>query len=141
MRRLLNAVVKTHVALYRASRGRIGGKIRKGAPVLLLTTTGRKTGKQRTTPLLYLEDGGAYVIVASAGGARSNPAWYLNLRGSPTAAIQVGDRRLAVNAGTAGEADRARLWPRLTEMWPQYDDYQAKTKREIPVVILTPSAA
>ena len=140
VRRVLNAVVKTHVALYRASRGRIGGRVRKGAPVLLLSTTGRKTGKQRTTPLLYLEDGGAYVVVASAGGARSHPAWYLNLRGSPTPAIQVEGRRFAVSAETSGPADRARLWPRLTQMWPQYDEYQAKTKREIPVVILTPSA-
>lgn len=140
MRRLLNAITKAHVALYRASRGRVGGRIRKGAPVLLLTTTGRKTGKTRTTPLLYLEQRGAYVVVASAGGARSHPAWYLNLQSSPAAAIQVGGRRFAIRAETAGHDDRSRLWPQLTQMWPQYDDYQAKTKREIPVVILAPSA-
>lgn len=142
VRRLLfDALVKAHVALYRASGGRLGGQLRKGAPVLLLTTTGRKTGRQRTTPLLYVEEADRSVVVASAGGAPSHPAWYLNLRSNPTATIQVGSRKLAVTAETAGPEERARLWPRLTQMWPQYDDYQAKTRREIPVVILTPSAA
>jgi len=142
VRRLLfSAFVKAHAALYRASGGRLGGRLRKGAPVLLLTTTGRKTGRRRTTPLLYVEEGDRYVVVASAGGAPSHPAWYLNLRGNPAATIQVGGRKLAVTAETAGLEERALLWQRLTQMWPQYDDYQAKTGREIPVVILAPSAA
>ena len=142
VRRLLfSAFVKIHVALYRASGGRLGGRFRKGAPVLLLTTTGRKTGRRRTTPLLYVEEGDRYVVVASAGGAPSHPAWYLNLRSNPAATIQVGGRKLAITAETAGLEERARLWPRLTQMWPQYDDYQAKTHREIPVVMLAPSAA
>jgi len=110
-------------------------------PVLLLTTTGRKTGKRRTTPLLYVEEGDRYVVVASVGGAPSHPAWYLNLRSNPAATIQVGGRKVAVTAETAGLEERARLWPRLTQMWPRYDDYQAKTRREIPVVILARSAA
>lgn len=108
--------------------------------MLLLTTTGRKTGRRRTTPLLYVEEHGRYVVVASVGGAPSHPAWYLNLRSNPAATIQVGGRRLAVRAETAGLEERARLWPRLTQMWPQYDAYRAKTRREIPVVILAPSA-
>jgi len=137
----LSAFVKVHVALYRASGGRLGGRLRKGVPVLLLTTTGRKTGRRRTTPLLYVEEGDRYAVVASAGGAPSHPAWYLNLRSNPAATIQVGGRQLAVTAETAGLEERARLWPGLTRMWPQYDDYQAKTRREIPVVILAPSAA
>jgi deazaflavin-dependent oxidoreductase (nitroreductase family) len=141
VRRLLSAFAKVHVALYRASGGRLGGRLRKGAPVLLLTTTGRKTGRRRTTPLLYVEEGDRYMVVASAGGAPSHPAWYLNLRSNPAATIQVGGRKLAVTAETAGREERARLWPRLTQMWPHYDDYQAKTRREIPVVILAPSAA
>jgi deazaflavin-dependent oxidoreductase (nitroreductase family) len=142
VRRLLfSAFVKVHVALYRASGGRLGGRLRKGAPVLLLTTTGRKTGRRRTTPLLYVEEGDRHVVVASAGGAPSHPAWYLNLRSNPAATIQVGGRKLAVTAETAALEERARLWPRLTQMWPQYDDYQAKTRREIPVVILARSAA
>jgi deazaflavin-dependent oxidoreductase (nitroreductase family) len=140
-RRLFSAFVKVHVAVYRASGGRLGGRLRKDLPVLLLTTTGRKTGRRRTTPLLYVEEGDRYVVVASAGGAPSHPAWYLNLCNNPAATIQVGGRKLAVTAETAGLEERARLWPRLTQMWPQYDDYQAKTRREIPVVILAPSAA
>lgn len=140
MRLLFSAFVKIHVAVYRASGGRIAGQIRKGAPVLLLTTTGRKTGRQRTTPLLYVEEGDRYVVVASAGGARSHPAWYLNLRNNPAATIQVGGDKLAVTADTAGPEERGRLWRRVTQMWPQYDDYQAKTRREIPVVILALSA-
>jgi deazaflavin-dependent oxidoreductase (nitroreductase family) len=81
------------------------------------------------------------VVVASAGGAPSHPAWYLNLRSNPATTIQVGGRKLAVTAETPELEERARLWPRLTQMWPQYDDYQTKTRREIPVVILAPSAA
>ncbi len=136
---ILKLVSRVHVALYRASGGRIGGRF-KVAPVLLLTTTGRKTGKRRTTPLLYGEDAGRYVIVASVGGAPKHPAWYLNLRGNPEATIQVGGRKLEVHADTASPDERARLWTLMTQMYPGYDDYQAKTSREIPVVILTPAA-
>jgi F420H(2)-dependent quinone reductase len=140
-RLLFRAFVKVHVAVYRASGGRLGGRLGKGVSVLLLTTTGRKTGKRRTTPLLYVEEGDGYVVVASVGGAPSHPAWYLNLRSNPAATMQVGGRKLAVTAETAGLEERARLWLRLKQMWPQYDDYQAKTRREIPVVILAPWAA
>ena len=112
----------------------------KTAPVLLLTTTGRKSGKQRTLPLLYLEDGGRYVVIASVGGAPKHPAWYLNLLANPTATIEVGRRKLAVSATTASAEERARLWPLAVQMYSGYDDYQAKTSREIPVVILAPAA-
>ena len=128
---------RLHVVLFRASGGRIGGRFRKTAPVLLLTTTGRKTGKKRTTPLLYAEDAGRFVVVASVGGAPKHPAWYLNLRGNPQATIQVGGRQLVVHAETAAPDERARLWAVVTRMYPGYDDYQAKTTREIPVVVLT----
>ena len=117
---------------------RIGGHFRKTAPVLLLTTTGRKSGKKRTTPLLYVEDAGRYVIIASVGGAPRHPAWYLNLRDNPAATIEIGRRTLAVTAETASPEERARLWPLATQMYSGYDDYQAKTSREIPVVVLTP---
>jgi F420H(2)-dependent quinone reductase len=123
--------VKVHAALYRASGGRLGGQLRKGAPVLLLTTTGRKTARRRTTPLLYVEEGDRHVVDASAGGAPSHPAWYLNLRSNPAAAIQVAGRKVAVTAETAGLEERARLWPRLTQMWPQFDNYQAKTRTRL----------
>ncbi len=136
---ILKLVSRVHVALYRASGGRIGGRF-KVAPVLLLTTTGRKTGKQRTTPLLYGEDAGRYVIVASVGGAPKHPAWYLNLSGNADATVQVGSREIAVQADTAPADERARLWTLMTGMYPGYDEYQAKTSREIPVVTLTPVA-
>lgn len=131
---------KLHVALYRTSGGRIAGRFGKTAPVLLLTTTGRKTGKRRTTPLLFVEEAGRYVIVASVGGAPRQPAWYLNLRSNPEATIQVGKRKLAVRAETAEPEERSRLWGQVTQMYPRYDSYQAKTSREIPVVILAPTA-
>ncbi len=131
---------RVHVFLYRASGGRIGGRFRKTAPVLLLTTTGRKTGKQRTTPLLYVEDGERYAVVASVGGAPTHPGWYLNLRANPAATIQLGRRTLPVTAETAGPEERARLWALATRMYPTYDAYQAKTSREIPVVVLSPAA-
>ena len=128
-----------HVVLFRASGGRVGGRFRKIGPVLLLTTTGRKSGKQRTTPLLYAKDGEQYVIIASVGGAPRHPAWYLNLVHNPDATIQIETRRIAVNAQTATPEERTRLWAVVTEMYPGYDRYQAKTTREIPVVVLTPS--
>jgi deazaflavin-dependent oxidoreductase (nitroreductase family) len=136
-KRVLKLVSRLHVFLYRASGGRIGGQLRKTLPVLLLTTSGRKTGKQRTTPLLYVEDGDRYVIVASVGGAPKHPAWYLNLREKPHATIEIGRRKIAVIAETASPEERARLWALATEMYPTYDAYQAKTSREIPLVILT----
>ena len=139
MRRLFLFVAsRLHVWLYRSTRGRIGARIGNNLPVLLLTTTGRKSGKRRTTPLLYVEDGGRYVIVASVGGAPKHPAWYLNLRADPNATIEVGGRTLAVRAETTEPEERARLWQALTRMYPTYDAYQAKTTRVIPVVALTP---
>jgi deazaflavin-dependent oxidoreductase (nitroreductase family) len=138
---MITLASKLHVALYRASGGRVGGHFRKTAPVLLLTTTGRKTGKQRTTPLLYVEERGRYVVVASVGGAPKHPAWYLNVRDEPEATIEIGSRRLAVSAETASPEERTRLWAVVTQMYPGYDEYQAKTSREIPVVLLTPTAA
>jgi deazaflavin-dependent oxidoreductase (nitroreductase family) len=136
---LLKLFSRLHVFLYTVSAGRFGGTFRRTAPVLLLTTTGRKSGKRRTTPLLYLADGNRYVVVASVGGAPTHPAWYLNLRGDPAATIQIGGRLLAVTAETAGPEQRARLWPKVAQMYPGYDAYQARTTREIPIVVLTPS--
>ncbi len=137
---MLKHFSKIHVFLYRASGGRIGGRF-KAAPVLLLTTTGRKTGTRRTTPLLYAEDGGRYVIIASVGGAPRHPAWYLNLSGNADATIRIGSRELEVHAETAPPDERARLWTLMTRIYPGYDAYQAKTSREIPVVTLTPAAS
>jgi deazaflavin-dependent oxidoreductase (nitroreductase family) len=140
-RRLLTALSRAHVVLYRASRGRLGGRISRGAPVLLLTTTGRKSGRERTTPLLYLEDARRYVVIASVGGAPKHPAWYLNLLANRAARIEVGSRNLPVTADTASPEERTRLWPLAVQLYPGYDDYQARTTREIPVVILAPRPA
>lgn len=136
MNSFFKAIVRVHVALYRLTGGRLGSRFKGGAHVLLLTTTGRKTGKRRTNPLLFVEDGEGYAVVASAGGAPKHPAWYLNLRNDPEVNVQVKNRRLDARAETAGEEDRARLWPMVTAIWPAYDAYQTKTARQIPVVIL-----
>jgi deazaflavin-dependent oxidoreductase (nitroreductase family) len=125
----------SHVATYRATGGRLGGNFR-GARVLLLDHVGRKSGKQRTSPLLYIEDGDDLVIVASKGGSPKHPAWWINLRSSPETTVQVGSERRGIRAEEAGPEDRARLWPRLVEVYPDYDEYQQQTDRRIPVVLL-----
>jgi deazaflavin-dependent oxidoreductase (nitroreductase family) len=109
-----------------------------GSQVLLLNTVGRKSGRKRTTPLLYLRDGGDYVIVASKGGAPAHPAWYYNLKASPETTVQVGASEVRVRAEEASLEEKARLWPKLVEMYPSYEDYQKKTDREIPVIVLHP---
>lgn len=124
--------------LYRVSGGRIGGKM-NGGNVLLLTTTGRKTGKQRTLPLIYIMDGPAYVLTASAGGSSKNPGWFFNLRGNPHAVIQVKEKQISVVAEVADEEKRRELWARLIRDLPFYEQYQRKTTREIPMVILHPA--
>ena len=123
--------------LYRQSGGRLGGKM-NGGDVLLLTTTGRKTGKQRTRPLIYFRNSQAYVIAASAGGASSNPGWFFNLRSNPYAVIQVKDKRIPVLAEVADPEKKGALWTQLVASLPFYEQYQRKTKREIPMVILHP---
>jgi len=128
---------KLHSSIFRATDGKIGGTL-AGGPVLLLVTTGRKTGQHRTTPLLYLMDGDRYVIVASNGGAPKDPVWWLNLKANPEATVEVGDRTLRVCAEAASPEEKARLWPGLVKMYGGYEGYQRKTDRTIPVVILHP---
>ena len=128
---------KAHASLFRATNGRIGGRM-VGSPVLLLVTTGRKSGLQRTTPLLYLQDGSRQVIVASNGGAAKHPVWWLNLRANPEATVEVAGRKTRVRATEARGEEKARLWKRLVEMYPNYESYQRKTDREIPVILLDP---
>lgn len=128
---------KIHVSLFRATDGRIGGRM-VGSPVLLLVTTGRKTGLKRTTPLLYLDDGGRYAIVASNGGAPKHPVWWLNLRADPEATVEIGGRKARVRATRAQGEERARLWKGLVRMYGPYETYQKRTDREIPVILLEP---
>ena len=124
---------------YRLSGGRVAGQIPSGAPICLLTTTGRRSGRLRTVPLVYVPDGDDLVVVASRGGMGSHPAWYLNLLADPGAAVQVGAAARRVRARDAGEAERERLWPTLTAAYPHFDAYQLRTLRRIPVVILSPA--
>ena len=124
-----------HVRVYRETAGARGYRWR-GTTVLLLTTTGRTTGEARTTPLIHRVDGDRWVIVASKGGAPEHPAWYLNLQADPEATIEVQADEVPVVATTVTGDERARLWSAMTEVWPAYDDYQRKTEREIPVVVL-----
>ncbi|MGF1470186.1 MAG: nitroreductase family deazaflavin-dependent oxidoreductase [Rubrobacteraceae bacterium] len=136
--KMFRLVSAAHTFVYRTTRGRVAGRM-QGSPVLLLATRGRKTGKERTVPLLYLPDGPNMVIVASKGGAAKHPAWWLNLRANPEAEAQVGGRRLRVVAEETGGQDRRRLWAKLVAMYPGYADYQRRTEREIPVVRLRPA--
>lgn len=124
-----------HMRKYVETNGK-DGHIWNGVPTLLLTTTGRKSGKALMLPLIYGKDGDRYLIVASKGGAPEHPAWYVNLRAQPNVRLQVGAEKFAAKARTATKAERPALWKVMTKIWPAYDDYQTKTTREIPLVIL-----
>lgn len=130
-----------HRALYRATNGRLGSSLR-GGPVLLLTTTGRKSGQDRTLPLSYVEaNDDDVVIVASAAGAPRHPAWYFNLQANPRVRIQLGEQTRTMIARTVEGLDRIRLWERFVEKYPALAGYQARVSREIPVVVLQPAPA
>jgi deazaflavin-dependent oxidoreductase (nitroreductase family) len=137
-RSLQKLFTRTHAALYRASSGRIGGRMGK-AEQLLLITTGRKSGQPRTTPLVVIPDGERFLFVASNGGAPRHPDWYFNLTANPEVVIQRGAQRLALRARTATPAERAELWPAVIAVYAGYDNYQKKTEREIPLVICDPA--
>jgi deazaflavin-dependent oxidoreductase (nitroreductase family) len=124
----------THNALYRWTGGKFGGHVGK-APVLLLTVAGRKTGKRRTTPLLYGTSGDGLVVIASMGGAPKSPGWYFNLQNAE-ADVQIGREHRRVRARDAEGEERERLWAKANEVWPHYAEYAQKTDREIPVVVL-----
>lgn len=124
-----------HVERYEATDGEEGHDW-QGSRTLILTTTGRKSGSERKTPLIYGEHDGDYLIVASKGGADEPPAWYLNLEADPEAQIQVWGDRFPVKARVADSEEKPELWRIMTSTWPAYDEYQEKTARPIPVVVL-----
>jgi deazaflavin-dependent oxidoreductase (nitroreductase family) len=126
---------QVHVRIYRQTGGERGYNWR-GATILLLTTKGRATGKERTTPLIFRSDGERWVLIASQGGAPDHPQWYKNLARDPRATIQVKAERIPVRAHDATGDERERLWSLMTENWPAYDVYQRRTARQIPVVVL-----
>ncbi|HJU36824.1 MAG TPA: nitroreductase family deazaflavin-dependent oxidoreductase [Gaiellaceae bacterium] len=125
-----------HVRRYLETNGEIGYRWREDAPIAILFTTGRTTGEQRTNPLIFGRDGDNVVLVASKGGAPKHPGWYRNLRQNPTAEIQIMGDRWRVRARDAEGEERERLWELMAEIWPHYDEYAARTEREIPVVVL-----
>jgi F420H(2)-dependent quinone reductase len=132
-----NQMTRAHVVTYRLSHGRLGGSYR-GAPVLLLHHTGRKSGQDRVSPLLYLDDGDDLVVVGSKGGSHKHPAWFLNLREMPETTVEVGGENRRVKVRVASVQEREKLWPRLVDLYSDYANYQERTEREIPLVILSP---
>lgn len=128
--------VADHIRRYIETGGAEGHEWQPGVYTLLLTTRGRRSGKLRRTALIYGRDGDRYAVVASQGGDPRHPAWYLNLLDSPEVEVQVGAEKFTARARTADAGEKARLWPLMTAIWPAYDEYQAKTDRDIPVVVL-----
>jgi deazaflavin-dependent oxidoreductase (nitroreductase family) len=129
-----------HIRRYRETDGEVGHIWRRGAKILLLTTKGRKTGEQHTVPLIYEEAGDRYVVVASKGGAPEHPGWYRNLAKDPEVELQVMGERFPARARTASGDEREQLWKLAAQQWPDYDAYQTRTDREIPVVVLERTA-
>ena len=129
---------KTHRWLYEKTGGRLGAKV-VGMPVLLLTTTGRKSGRRRTVALTYFEDDGRFVVIASYLGEPRHPSWWLNLTADPRATVQIGDRAIEVRAREAEGDERERLWRQAVRLMKDYEVYQQRTSRRIPVVVLEPA--
>jgi F420H(2)-dependent quinone reductase len=142
--KVIKYMAKAQVAVFKATKGRIGSKWRIGAgfrkpvPTLLLEHVGRKSGTQFTTPLLYLKDGDHLVVVASQGGLPKNPQWYYNLMAAPDTRVWLKREIRDVHASVAAPDQRAELWPRLVQLYADFATYQAVTDREIPVVVLSP---
>lgn len=135
---LLRRLIPVHEKIYRLSGGLIGEHLPGAPPMLLLDHVGAKSGKRRTSPLAYLADGDNVVLVASKGGHPRNPAWFHNLRAHPEVEVQIGRERRPMRARVARRRERKRLWPLVVELYDGYADYQRRTEREIPLVILEP---
>jgi F420H(2)-dependent quinone reductase len=135
---ILNRAFGAHRWLYQATRGAVGHRLPGLPRFLLLDHVGARSGIERSSPLVYFEDGDNLVIVASKGGFPRHPAWFHNLRANPETTIQVGTERRRVRARVAADDERERLWPDAVATWAGYDDYQARTDRKIPLVILEP---
>lgn len=135
---VLHAVAAVHRTVYCWSGGQVGGRVR-GRPVLLLTTRGRRSGKERTSPVCFLVAGDRLVVAAAAGGRSRHPAWYLNLRDDPHVAVRLGALRRPMVASVAQGAERAHLWERLTREYPLCAGYEKRAGREIPIVVLRPA--
>jgi deazaflavin-dependent oxidoreductase (nitroreductase family) len=135
---VLRRVMGGHAAVYRATNGMIGHRFPGFPPMLLLDHVGARSGTRRTTPLAYVPDGDDVILVASKGGYPRNPAWFHNLMANPDTQVQVGSSRRQVHSRVADPEERKRLWPEVVKAYGGYDDYQRRTDREIPLVILEP---
>ena len=142
---IIKGMSRANVKLFQLTGGRfgatwrVGSAFRHGLPICLLTTTGRRSGEPRTVPLLFLPDGDRVILVASQGGLPRHPLWYLNIQAYPEVVVQIGRRKRPLRARAATEAERTALWPRLVEMYADFDSYQSWTDRTIPVVICEPA--
>jgi len=132
--RFFQIILSMHVAIYRLTRGRLGGK-----QIVLLTTTGKKTGRPRTRPLFHIKDGTSYIVIASAGGSAKNPAWYTNLIATPQVTLEDHGRTITGIASTVGADERARLWQVIVAKNPSFGGYEQRTARVIPLVRIQPS--
>ena len=143
-RRVIKLMAAVNVRVYKLTRGRIGGTWRVGAgwrnpvPICLLEHRGRRTGKVRITPLVYLADADRVVVVASQAGRKNHPLWFRNIEADPAVTVQIRGERRAMRARTADAEERSALWPRLVALYSDYDSYQSWTDREIPVIVLEP---
>lgn len=138
MKVFFRAILSVYIFFYRLTSGAIGGRM-AGLNVMLLTTTGRKTGQPRVTPLGYFKEGANFVIIASNAGAEKNPAWFYNLKSNPQVKIQIGKQELTARAQVVDSEKRNQMWSELVKMAPAYKKYEKQTKREIPLVILQPA--
>jgi len=137
---VLRRLMGGHTFIYQASGGRIGHRFPGAPPMLLLEHVGAKSGERRTSPLAYVDDGADVVLVASKGGYPKHPAWFHNLKANPDAKVQIGRERRAVHARVATDAERERLWPMAVATYSGYAEYQERTERQIPLVVLEPRA-
>jgi deazaflavin-dependent oxidoreductase (nitroreductase family) len=135
--RLWNLGTKVQAGVYTLTGGRLMGSL-DGAPLLVLHTVGRRSGKRHATPLIYVEDGPTVAVVASKGGAAEDPFWWDNLQANPDTMVRVGREKRRVRARKASPEERARLWRRFVETWPENEEYAKRTEREMPVVLLEP---
>jgi deazaflavin-dependent oxidoreductase (nitroreductase family) len=132
-------MTRANTLIYRLTNGWIGGRFLGGAPVCLMTVRGRRSGEPRTVALLYLADGDDVIVVASKGGMSKHPLWYHNLEANPDVELQIGGVKRTMRARRVSDVEKTALWPRLTAMYPDFDDYQGRTTRNIPVIRLSPS--
>ena len=130
---------KAQTWLFKTTGGKLGNKFLRGAEVGILTTTGRKSGEPRDSPLLFLQEGRRIVLVASQGGRSTNPMWYLNLKANPKVTFQTKQGTLALTAREATDAERDEYWPKLDAMYPDFVDYRSHTDRKIPIILLDPA--